>query len=81
MPRGGNELVTNIKNNTRIPVMGHADGICAVYLDESAVEEKAIRIAVESKVRWSQALMLHWGSTLTTGRSTTGRLAIPRKRC
>jgi glutamate-5-semialdehyde dehydrogenase len=49
MPRGGNELVTSIKNNTRIPVMGHADGICAVYLDESAVEEKAVRITVESK--------------------------------
>lgn len=50
MPRGGNELVRSIQNNTRIPVMGHADGICAVYLDKSAVQEKAIRIAVESKV-------------------------------
>lgn len=50
MPRGGNELVRSIQNNTRIPVMGHADGICAVYLDESAVQEKAVRIAVESKV-------------------------------
>jgi glutamate-5-semialdehyde dehydrogenase len=84
MPRGGNELVTNIKNNTRIPVMGHADGICAVYLDESAVEEKAIRIAVESKVRWSHGI----GSDssclyrkLTTNRSTTWQLAIPQRRC
>ncbi len=50
MPRGGNELVTSIKNGTRIPVMGHADGICAVYLDESADENKAVRITVESKV-------------------------------
>ena len=31
--------------------MGHADGICAVYLDESADEETAIRVTVESKVR------------------------------
>lgn len=31
--------------------MGHADGICAVFLDETAVEEKAIRVTVESKVR------------------------------
>jgi len=30
--------------------MGHADGICAVYLDESADETKAIRVTVESKV-------------------------------
>lgn len=40
----------SIQNSTRIPVMGHADGICAVYLDESADELKAIRVTVESKV-------------------------------
>jgi glutamate-5-semialdehyde dehydrogenase len=50
MPRGGNELVKYIQNGTRIPVMGHADGICAVYLDESADETKAVRVTVESKV-------------------------------
>lgn len=50
MPRGGNELVRSIKEATRIPVMGHADGICAVFLDESTVEEKAVRVTVESKV-------------------------------
>lgn len=50
MPRGGNELVTSIKNSTRIPVMGHADGICAVYVDESAREGTAVRVVVESKV-------------------------------
>jgi glutamate-5-semialdehyde dehydrogenase len=50
MPRGGNELVRSIQNNTRIPVMGHADGICAVYLDATADEAKAVRITVESKV-------------------------------
>ena len=49
MPRGGNDLVKSIQNNTRIPVMGHADGICAVYLDASADEGKAVRITVESK--------------------------------
>ena len=51
MPRGGNELVKSIQNGTRIPVMGHADGICAVYLDESADETKAVRVVVESKAR------------------------------
>ncbi|KAL7425253.1 glutamate-5-semialdehyde dehydrogenase [Cryptotrichosporon argae] len=55
MPRGGNELVSSIKSQTKIPVMGHADGICAVYLDESAVEQKAVRVAVESKIDYMAA--------------------------
>jgi glutamate-5-semialdehyde dehydrogenase len=42
--------VTSIKNSTRIPVMGHADGICALYVDESAKEETAVRVVLESKV-------------------------------
>ena len=50
IPRGSNSLVRNIQNNTRIPVMGHADGLCHVYLDESADMEKAVRIVVDSKV-------------------------------
>ncbi|ORX37571.1 putative glutamate-5-semialdehyde dehydrogenase [Kockovaella imperatae] len=55
MPRGGNELVKSIQNSTRIPVMGHADGICAVYLDESADEQTAIRVTVESKIDYMAA--------------------------
>ena len=50
IPRGSNSLVRNIQNNTRIPVMGHADGLCTVYLDDAADVEKAIRVAVDSKV-------------------------------
>lgn len=50
IPRGSNSLVKSIQNGTRIPVMGHADGICAVYIDESAEEEKAIRVVLDSKV-------------------------------
>jgi glutamate-5-semialdehyde dehydrogenase len=50
IPRGSNSLVRNIQNNTRIPVMGHADGLCSVYLDETAEFEKAIRVVVDSKV-------------------------------
>ena len=34
IPRGGNSLVSYIKKNTYIPVLGHADGICSVYVDE-----------------------------------------------
>jgi glutamate-5-semialdehyde dehydrogenase len=50
IPRGSQELVRNIKQDTRIPVMGHADGLCSVYLDETADVEKAKRIVVDSKV-------------------------------
>lgn len=50
IPRGSNSLVRNIQNNTRIPVMGHADGLCHVYLDETADLQKAIRVVVDSKV-------------------------------
>lgn len=50
IPRGSNALVSNIQNNTRIPVMGHADGLCSVYIDASADAKKAVRVAVDSKV-------------------------------
>jgi glutamate-5-semialdehyde dehydrogenase len=50
IPRGSQELVRNIKQDTRIPVMGHADGLCSIYLDETADVEKAKRIVVDSKV-------------------------------
>lgn len=51
IPRGSNTLVKSIQNGTRIPVMGHADGLCSVYLDASADCEKAVRVVVDSKVR------------------------------
>ena len=50
IPRGSNSLVRNIQNNTRIPVMGHADGLCSVFIDEFADLEKAVRVAVDAKV-------------------------------
>lgn len=51
IPRGSNALVRNIQLNTRIPVMGHADGLCTIYLDESADPTKAVRVVVDAKVR------------------------------
>ncbi|KAJ8518316.1 hypothetical protein ONZ45_g4604 [Pleurotus djamor] len=55
IPRGSNSLVRNIQNNTRIPVMGHADGLCHVYLDESADPQKAVRVVVDSKTDYPSA--------------------------
>lgn len=52
VPRGSNALVRNIKNNTKIPVLGHADGICSVYVDEFADIEKAKRITLDAKTNY-----------------------------
>ena len=65
IPRGSNALVSYIKANTRIPVLGHADGVCHVYVDSSAKEEDACSIAVDSKTHYPSAcnametLLLH----------------------
>jgi glutamate-5-semialdehyde dehydrogenase len=50
MPRGGNALVTSVKDQTKIPVMGHADGICSIYVDEKVDERMVERIVLDSKV-------------------------------
>lgn len=55
IPRGGNALVQYIKNNTKIPVMGHADGICHIYADETADLQKVIDICVDSKIQYPSA--------------------------
>lgn len=52
IPRGSNALVKNIKENTKIPVLGHADGICSIYVDKSADLDKACRIVVDSKTNY-----------------------------
>lgn len=52
IPRGSNALVRNIKDNTKIPVLGHADGICSIYVDEHADIAKACRVAVDSKTNY-----------------------------
>lgn len=52
IPRGSNEFVRYIMNNTNIPVMGHADGICHCYIDSSADLSMALRIAIDSKTQY-----------------------------
>ena len=49
IPRGSNELVRFIQDNTRIPVLGHADGICHLFVDAAADVAKAVRVALDSK--------------------------------
>ena len=55
IPRGSNELVRFIQDNTRIPVLGHADGICHLYVDAAADVAMAVRVAVDSKVQYPAA--------------------------
>ena len=51
IPRGSNSFVRYIMDNSRIPVLGHADGICHVYVDRSADPDMAVKIAVDSKTQ------------------------------
>ena len=55
IPRGGNNLVKFIKENTKIPVLGHADGICHIFIDETADLEKAKRIVIDAKTQYPSA--------------------------
>ncbi len=55
IPRGGNKLVKFIKENTKIPVLGHADGICHIYVDEFADLEKAKNIIIDAKTQYPSA--------------------------
>ena len=55
IPRGGNNLVKFIKNNTKIPVLGHASGICHIFVDESADIEMASRVVTDAKTQYPSA--------------------------
>lgn len=65
IPRGSNEFVRYIMDNSRIPVMGHADGICHCYVDAEADLEMAVRVAVDSKTQYvavcnaTETLLVH----------------------
>jgi glutamate-5-semialdehyde dehydrogenase len=55
IPRGSNKFVQYIMNNTKIPVMGHADGVCHIYVDDKADIDKAIPIIVDAKTQYTAA--------------------------
>jgi glutamate-5-semialdehyde dehydrogenase len=65
IPRGSNTFVKYIMDHTAIPVMGHADGLCHVYIDQDADLKKAVALAVDSKAQYvsvcnaAETLLVH----------------------
>lgn len=68
IPRGSGEMVKYIKENTRIPVMGHAEGVCHVYVDSEAKHDTAVAVVLDAKIDYPSAcnaaetLLLHHSS-------------------
>ncbi len=65
LPRGSKEFITYIQENTRIPVLGHAEGICHVYVDAHADLKQAIDVSYDAKVQYpavcnaAETLLVH----------------------
>jgi glutamate-5-semialdehyde dehydrogenase len=55
IPRGSNSFVRFVQENTRIPVLGHADGICHLYVDQAADLDQAASITVDAKTQYPSA--------------------------
>ena len=51
VPRGGKSLVSEVEKSAKVPVFGHLEGICHIYVDEDADQEKAISVCLNAKMR------------------------------
>ncbi len=67
IPRGSNEFVRYIMDNTKIPVLGHADGLCAIYIDHESDLDLAVKVTVDAKCQYPavcnavETLLVHSG--------------------
>ena len=55
IPRGGNELVQEVKSKTIIPVLGHADGLCSIYIHADADPAMAVKVVLDAKLGYTAA--------------------------
>src|ERR1019366_369122 len=75
IPRGGYDLVRHVKAATRIPVLGHAEGVCHVYVDRAADEAMGMEIALDSKLQYRGAA--NAAETLLIHRDAAARFLVP----
>ncbi|WEL20324.1 glutamate-5-semialdehyde dehydrogenase [Halorhabdus sp. BNX81] len=53
MPRGSSEFVSYVQDNTQIPVLGHTEGVCHVFVDSEADLDEAVEVAYDAKVQYT----------------------------
>lgn len=75
IPRGSNEFVRRIMETTRIPVMGHADGVCHIYIHKDADPQMAARLTLDSKAQY--AAVCNAAETLLIDEEAAPSLLVP----